>query len=135
MNNDFLVESWENALRVLQRMTTHQRLKHFEMNNWARKTSCGTVGCIAGHCVMDPWFQQNRDINVDWRKYPNGESIPVYVSDIGLERVFGRCYSNVFYDMLLDHEAAVRRVQLILAELKNTPVCPLGWGIPGPSNE
>lgn len=52
-----IVERWENALRVLQQMTTHERRRHFNMGSWGQKTECGTIACLAGHCSIDPWFK------------------------------------------------------------------------------
>lgn len=52
------VERWENVLRVLKNLSPHQRRKHFDMNNFLEETACGTVGCAAGHCAMDPWFRR-----------------------------------------------------------------------------
>lgn len=53
-----MVERWENALRVLRKMTKHQRQKHFDMSTWGEVTACGTVACLAGHCSLDPWFRR-----------------------------------------------------------------------------
>jgi len=38
-------------------MTDHVINHHFDMNSWVRNTDCGTVGCAAGHCALDPWFK------------------------------------------------------------------------------
>jgi hypothetical protein len=51
------VERWEQALRVLEAMTPHEREKHFNMGTWGEQTDCGTVACLAGHCALDPWFR------------------------------------------------------------------------------
>ena len=51
------VERWEQALRVLEGMTEHERTKHFNMGIWGAETDCGTVACLAGHCSLDPWFR------------------------------------------------------------------------------
>jgi hypothetical protein len=53
-----LIARWENALRVLETMTPHERRKHFNMARWGQKTECGTVACLAGHCSLDPWFRR-----------------------------------------------------------------------------
>lgn len=53
-----IIERWENVLRVLTSMTRHERNRHFEMIDWGRKTSCGTIACAAGHCSLDPWFRR-----------------------------------------------------------------------------
>jgi hypothetical protein len=51
------IERWEQALRVLESMTEHEREKHFDMDSWGVQTPCGTVACLAGHCSLDPWFR------------------------------------------------------------------------------
>lgn len=51
-----VIERWENVIRVLRALTPHERRKHWDMSDWGRKTDCGTIGCAAGHCGMDPWF-------------------------------------------------------------------------------
>jgi hypothetical protein len=50
------IERWERALVVLEGMSEHERTKHFDMDSWGRKTPCGTVACVAGHCSLSPWF-------------------------------------------------------------------------------
>lgn len=52
------LERWKNVLRVLIEMTPHQRRKHFDMTTWGENTDCGTVGCAAGQCGLDPWFRR-----------------------------------------------------------------------------
>ncbi|MGH2613168.1 MAG: hypothetical protein ACRDFB_09015, partial [Rhabdochlamydiaceae bacterium] len=48
----------EHALKVMTNMTPHQRKKHFNMSEWGKRTDCGTVACLAGHCSLDPWFRK-----------------------------------------------------------------------------
>lgn len=54
------VERWENVKRVVAAVGAdpHAREHHWSMRNWAQVTECGTVGCAAGHCSMDPWFKE-----------------------------------------------------------------------------
>lgn len=52
------LERWQQALRVLEGMTEHERTQHFNMGTWGEKTDCGTVACLAGHCALDPWFSE-----------------------------------------------------------------------------
>lgn len=51
------IERWEQALRVLEGLSAHEREYHFNMGIWGKETPCGTVACLAGHCSLDPWFQ------------------------------------------------------------------------------
>lgn len=121
----YIVESWRQALRVLQGMTTHERLAHFKMHHWGRRTRCGTVACIGGHCVLDPWFQENRHL------YPIWYNECLDVSGPDFDRVFGRAWKYIFTCMSLTHEDAVRKVQRHIAILTGEPICPLGFGMPG----
>lgn len=77
-----LIERWRQCERVLVNLSPHEREKHWDMGRWGLKTLCGTIACAAGHCAMDPWFQERgfkfRDIGaMDF-------TIP-YVLDIGDE--------------------------------------------------
>ncbi len=58
MKRATLIARWENALRVLKKMTPHERKKHFDMGTFGDQTPCGTVACLAGHCSLDPWFRR-----------------------------------------------------------------------------
>jgi hypothetical protein len=57
-NHKEKIERWQNVLRVLRRLTPHQRRKHFNMAIFLDKTDCGTVGCAAGFCALDTWFRR-----------------------------------------------------------------------------
>lgn len=48
-----------NLIRVLTGLTAHERKKHFDMGDWLEKNTCGTVGCAAGFCGIDPWFRRH----------------------------------------------------------------------------
>lgn len=52
------LDRWVNAERVLRDMPNHDRVKHWEMAHWGISTECGTIGCAAGHCGLDPWFRK-----------------------------------------------------------------------------
>lgn len=54
------IERWQNVLRVLRRLTPHQRREHWNMAIIGEKTDCGTVACAAGHCSLDTWFRRRR---------------------------------------------------------------------------
>jgi hypothetical protein len=78
------IERWTNVLRVLTKMTRHAREKHFDMSNWAEKTDCGTVGCAAGHCAMDPWFRR-RGFKGEFRPYQYTDLPGFYWRFTGIE--------------------------------------------------
>lgn len=50
------VARWENVHRVFMSLDEHARTKHFDMEHWIFTNECGTIGCIAGHCGLDPYF-------------------------------------------------------------------------------
>lgn len=52
------IERWEQARRVLENLTPHEREKHWDMRKWCSLTDCGTAACAAGHCGLDPWFRE-----------------------------------------------------------------------------
>lgn len=94
------IERWEQALRVLESMSEHERTQHFDMGDWGVKTDCGTVACLAGHCSLDPWFVE-RGFSAKFRKdrhYKTGEELVVlefdqlephkFFGDVGEDRVF-----------------------------------------------
>lgn len=56
--NEIVIERWQNAARVLQSLSPHEKRRHFDMGTWGDKTDCGTVACAAGHCSLDPWFRR-----------------------------------------------------------------------------
>lgn len=96
------VERWEQALRVLESMTEHEREKHFDMSDWGKKTDCGTVACLAGHCSLDPWFIARGFVSqfVQTAHFSTGEQQRIlrftrfqpddFFGDIGDDRVFMR---------------------------------------------
>lgn len=58
ISHDEQVERWERVRHVLRSMSQHQIDKHFDMADWLQVNDCGTVGCAAGHCSLDPWFNR-----------------------------------------------------------------------------
>lgn len=62
------VERWEQVIRVLRGLTRHQRTKHWDMAEYLDERSCGTVGCAAGYCSLDPWFRK-RGVKAEAVKY------------------------------------------------------------------
>jgi hypothetical protein len=53
-----IIERYEQVKRVLEGLDEHARKHHWDMSIWGTKTDCGTVACAAGHCSLDPWFQE-----------------------------------------------------------------------------
>jgi hypothetical protein len=61
------IERWERVRHVLRNLSKHQIEKHFDMSDWLRKTPCGTIGCAAGQCALDPWFNR-RGFRAIWSR-------------------------------------------------------------------
>jgi len=88
------LERWQRVRHVLRKLTPHQIDKHFDMRDWLQQTSCGTVGCAAGQCSLDPWFTR-RGFGAQW--HSNGAFDRFTIDP---ERFFGRRgYSEVFVNM------------------------------------
>lgn len=51
-------ERLEQALRVMEGLSEHQRAHEFDMHVYAKRTPHGISACIAGFCGFDPWFQE-----------------------------------------------------------------------------
>lgn len=49
----------DQGLRVLSNLSEHDRTEHWNMEEWATLTPCGTIGCAGGHMAMDPWFNEH----------------------------------------------------------------------------
>ena len=51
-------ERLQQAKRVMQGLSDQQRVNNFSMNVFAISSDLGVIACIAGHCGLDPWFQE-----------------------------------------------------------------------------
>lgn len=119
------IERWENVLRVLRKLTPHQRRKHWDMSQWGVKTDCGTVACAAGHCGLDPWFRR-RGLALEFVMSTNtwdGEPIettnfwdtPIvedFFGDVGCEQIF-------FNDIARPVGQVIREVRRYIKALRN----------------
>lgn len=107
------VARWENVLRVLQKLTPHERRRHWEMNTFGEKTECGTVACAAGHCGLDPWFRRRgfklefTSHNFDGEKFYEGTIIRAadFFGAEGADDIF--------------HNATKRSVSKVIQEVKS----------------
>ena len=57
-DNSVYIERLQQAKRVMHGLSDDQRLKNFDIGVFVIQSDNGVVGCIAGLCGMDPWFQQ-----------------------------------------------------------------------------
>lgn len=51
-------ERLEQALRVTNGLLKGGRERNFTIAYYAQESESGIIGCIAGHCGLDPWFQE-----------------------------------------------------------------------------
>ena len=56
--NHQLIQRYRELIRVMKKLTPHEREHHFNMNSWGVKTDCGTVMCAAGFAGSDHWFRR-----------------------------------------------------------------------------
>lgn len=72
------IERAAKLVEVLEGLTMHEQRKHFDMGDWLYKTDCGTVGCAAGFCGLNPWFRARGfkidlvpEVDINGNKYFN----------------------------------------------------------------
>lgn len=123
----YVLESWLQALRVLQAQDSHERDEHFEMGDWAIKTECGTVACIAGHCILDHWFQKNRPVRPAWTGR-NKRMLAIWGCDF--DTTFGPDWWQIFYSDFKTHADAVRAVMRRIQRMGGPRISPFGFGMP-----
>ena len=58
VDNSVYRERLQQAKRVIEGLPEHQREKLFDIAVFAVESEWGTIACIAGHCGLDPWFQE-----------------------------------------------------------------------------
>lgn len=109
------IERWENVLRVLRGLTRHQRTKHWDMDAFLDLRSCGTVGCAAGHCALDPWFRRRGFKAVPYDDtYGDGEDYMVLADDVDLPQFFGEEGTDRIFE-----NRAQRPVGKVIREVKD----------------
>ncbi len=60
------VTRWSHAVRVIENLSPHEIEQHFDMGEWAYKNACGTIGCAAGQCAMDPKIRR-QGFKLNWK--------------------------------------------------------------------
>lgn len=110
------IERWTQALRVLTKMSKHERERHFDMSHWGQKTECGTVACLAGHCSLDPWFRR-RGFASKFATRDEGGGL--YFSGQYPSEFFGeKGYLNVFLAFNCSHPEVVKLTREHISYLK-----------------
>lgn len=127
ISHDEQVERWERVRHVLRSMSKHQIDKHFDMTLWLTKAHCGTIGCAAGQCALDPWFNR-RGYGVNWALPTKTTLDPEYCfGSSGYRDVFINLYDMSYTDRDGDtaqrkpraqHRITLRNVNQYLKQLK-----------------
>jgi len=134
---DQKIARWSHAVDVIKGLTKHEIEKHFVMATWGEKTDCGTVGCAAGHCGLDPKFRrQGFKMNFDKRheKYYDEDGVARFYTYYTVKlstqvgSFFGHdAYHRVFVNRTLlgikpgekSHTAVVKAMETYLKVLKD----------------
>lgn len=111
------VERWVEALRVLEQMTPHERLKHLDMHSWGRQTECGTVACLGGHCSRVHWFRA-RGFTSEFVCNEDGQVVLKFTG-IQPDQFFGgRGFDVIFLGISLTYIEVVAKVKDHIAYLE-----------------
>lgn len=127
--NAKLLERWKNVERVLKGLSKHERTRHWRMDTWGMPTACGTSCCAAGHCSLDPWFQEQGfkgevvDIGKDWKGRPtlvfqiNGNRFRSINAVV--HRFFGKKHANeIFFNTGVSYDEVLKSVHQKVRELR-----------------
>jgi hypothetical protein len=108
------IEPWEQALRLLENLTPHERREHLHMGIWGGPGPCGTVGCLAGLCSVNPWFEA-RGFTSDFR----GIEDELVFTGVHPTNFFGeRGYQMIFLETDRNYEELVDAVKAHIQYLK-----------------
>ena len=110
-----LIKRLQRAYKIMDKMTPHERRKHFDMGKWGQKTECGTVGCLAGHCGLDPWFKKEGfEFRFDKKPDSNGRFYGGFVGGWRKpEQFFG---TQIHYQILMDTDAKYGQIKRKVAK-------------------
>jgi hypothetical protein len=115
---------WERVFKTLDDMSPHAIENHFDMAFWGKRTDCGTVGCAAGQCGLDPWFKR-RGFEMRFQ-YQNHE-FPIYdpmefFGVDGYTDIFLGAFEHTLCGIVRSprqvHAAVKRAVRKYIAQLK-----------------
>lgn len=108
------IERWENVLRVLAKLTRHERRYHFNMGTWGEKTDCGTVLCAGGYCGLDPYFQALGMIT----KFSKDGELISDVSETSALIMGTEGYAEIFTGYENQYGKVVRKIKSFITRLK-----------------
>jgi hypothetical protein len=101
------VERLKHALHVMEILTAEER-QLFSLLKYAIRTRDGVRACIAGHCGLNPWFQElGFRTTVDW--YFGSVSIPVRKFFGTEEPFYVSYYGRIQNPTVDDAKAALKR--------------------------
>ena len=108
----------EKLVETLESMPLHDQRKHFDMSSWMESNHCGTVGCAAGHCALNPWFKR-RGFGFDIK---SGDFTHFEPNDFFGEEIYSSIFVNPkFTDMPAGREsykAVLAAARATLASMK-----------------
>ena len=112
------LERWEQALKVLQRFTHHQRRTSLDMNIWGRRSACGIVACLGGHCSLHPWFR-SRGFTSQFVQAAGYDTWELHLTGIPPGEFFGLYgHHHIFLKTTPGYSTLVRAVRNHIAYLK-----------------
>lgn len=120
------VQRWERVRKVLRDMSKHQIKHHFDMGQWIRETECGTVGCAAGLCSIDPWFNRRGfasklefGAHSGWTIHPCDFFGPIGYDDVFTDENIIRDKDGESRTPTAQHRLALRAVNQYLKGIKS----------------
>lgn len=112
------IERWEQALHVLQSFTAQQRKTALDMSIWGRRTACGTVACLGGHCSLHPWFRA-RGFTSEFVQAAGHDTWELHLTGVEPAAFFGLYgHHHIFLKTTRNYGTLVRAVRNHIAYLK-----------------
>jgi hypothetical protein len=117
------IERLKQAVRVMEGLSEAER-SNFTLHAWAVRTPAGICACIAGHCGLDPWFQERGFITTIEDESEGMGKVSMFP-----EMFFGTTdpfYPQLYRDVLLESatdvspEAAVAALKNAIARFDTT---------------
>lgn len=119
VSNSECRERLQQAKRVLEGLSEEQRVHNFDINIVARHSARGIVACIAGHCGLDPWFQERGLVTLVGDPCSIGD-VSIRPEDFfGTSRPFFGSHYGTDERVTVDH--ALRALDQAIARLPRDP--------------
>lgn len=114
------IERLRQALRVMEGLSDVDRT-NFNINVIAQRTEAGIAACIAGHCGLDPWFQ-DRGLKTIVGEGASLGDVPVSLTAFfGTGRpFFSRHYSQDSVGRVISSDDAIAALKQAIETLSGT---------------